>query len=81
LRDRLSSRRPVAFAALAAVRARREGWQGRKHHDSFGRKILSLYYGSDSARADVLLAISHARHGKHRLVPEPGNKDNLYFGP
>ena len=48
---------------------------------SFGRKILSLYYGSDSARADVLLAIGHARYGKHRLIPESGNKDNLDFGP
>jgi len=55
--------------------------EARKRHDSFGRKILSLYYGSARARADVLLAIGHALRGKHRLIPESGNKDNLDFGP
>jgi hypothetical protein len=44
-------------------------------------KILSLYYAWDSARADVLLAIGRALRGKRRLIPEPGNKDNLDFGP
>jgi hypothetical protein len=59
---------------------RREGWLGGKHHDPFGRKILSLYYGSDSARADMLLAIGMRCTANIDLYLSPAIKTTLISG-